>query len=149
MIGVFKRIEPGDRPVGRETPDNVPPEVGRRRALAAIACLVFAIAMLAISLTRFALPPGAQTIDGPTELRVRNGVDPNTAAWYEIAQLPGVGEGLARRIVQFRQRPIEGGRSTDRRFRTASDLTAVKGLGRATAARLRPYLRFEPLPAVR
>ena len=60
-------------------------------------------------------------------------VDVNAAGEAELAQLPGVGPALARRI-------------TDRRtaagpFAHTDDLLEVPGIGPATLERLRPHLR--------
>jgi len=63
-------------------------------------------------------------------------VDLNMAHWAELAQLPGIGEGLARRIVESRQR--EGP------FTDHDDLRRVRGIGPKTLEQLKPYLR--PLP---
>lgn len=59
-------------------------------------------------------------------------VNLNTASWPELAQLPEIGEGLARRIVENRHN--EG------RFRSAEDLMRVRGIGEKTVERMRPYL---------
>jgi len=64
-------------------------------------------------------------------------VDVNTAGWPELAQLPGIGETLARRIVQSRQ---EDGPYLDHQ-----DLTRVQGIGSRTVEKIRPFLR--PLSA--
>jgi competence protein ComEA len=63
-------------------------------------------------------------------------VDLNTARWAELAQLPGIGEGLARRIVESRQR--------DGPFVDHEDLRRVRGIGPKTMEQLKPYLR--PMP---
>lgn len=64
-------------------------------------------------------------------------VDVNTAEWPELAQLPGIGETLARRIVETRQ---SGGP-----FRDFEDLRGrVRGIGPTTLERIRPYL--VPIP---
>lgn len=75
--------------------------------------------------------------------RVEQRIDPNTAAWEELATLPGIGEGIARRIVEYRDQA--GGRSTGSSpvFRKPADLAAVKGIGPKTLARIEPFLRFE------
>jgi competence protein ComEA len=59
-------------------------------------------------------------------------VDINRAPWPEIAELPGIGETLARRIILSRDR--------DGLFTSVSDLERVNGIGRRTAQRLQPYL---------
>ena len=63
-------------------------------------------------------------------------VDVNAADWPELAQLPGLGETLARRIVASRQ--------TSGPFRSYADLDRVKGIGPRTIERIRPFLA--PLP---
>ncbi len=77
-----------------------------------------------------------QTIDFEyaTPLRADFRVDVNSADWPEIAQLPGVGETLARRIVAFRR---ENGP-----FTRPEDLLKVPGLGLKTLTKLRPYFSF-------
>ena len=62
-------------------------------------------------------------------------VDINHAEWPELAQLPGVGETLARRIVADRQRSV---------FRTCDDLLRVDGIGPATLQQIEPYLASLP-----
>ncbi len=67
---------------------------------------------------------------------VRFEVDVNTAAWPELAQLPGVGETLAQRIVASRE--------TEGPFADLETLRRVRGIGPRTLERIKPYLR--PLP---
>lgn len=62
-------------------------------------------------------------------------IDPNTAEASALQQLPGIGAGLARRIVA-------GGP-----YRVPEDLLNVSGLGRATLDRIRSRLVFELPPA--
>lgn len=59
-------------------------------------------------------------------------LDLNEAEWAELAQLPQVGETLARRIIESRE---EAGP-----FRTHRDLLRVHGIGPLTLERIRPYL---------
>lgn len=63
-------------------------------------------------------------------------VDVNSAEWPELAQLPEVGEVLARRIVEHRG--LKGP------FQTSDDLLRVNGIGEKTLGRFRNYLL--PLP---
>ncbi len=76
---------------------------------------------------------------------VRRGIDPNTAQWFELAQLPGIGEALGKRIIEFRDGPATGSASArgDRVvFRRPADLVRVKGIGEKTVQRAGPFLRF-------
>ena len=63
-------------------------------------------------------------------------VDVNSADWPELAQLPGVGETLARRIVESRE--------TDGPFLDHEDLKRIRGIGPKTVEQIRPYLL--PIP---
>ena len=60
-------------------------------------------------------------------------VDLNQADWVEFTVLPGIGETLAKRIVEFRE--------TQGPFREIEDISRVNGIGPRTLERLRPYLR--------
>jgi competence protein ComEA len=59
-------------------------------------------------------------------------VDLNTATWPELSQLPGIGETLARRIVESREK--EGP------FASADALLRVSGVGPKKFERLKPFL---------
>jgi competence protein ComEA len=63
-------------------------------------------------------------------------VDVNAADWPELSQLPGIGEALARRIVESRQQ--EGP------YADHQELRRVRGIGPRTLERIAPFLR--PLP---
>jgi len=63
-------------------------------------------------------------------------VDVNSAQWPELAQLPGIGETLAKRIVESREK--------DGPFIDHNELRRVRGIGPRTLEKLRPYLR--PMP---
>jgi competence protein ComEA len=60
-------------------------------------------------------------------------VDINSAPWTELAELPGVGETLARRIVESRERQ---GPFTD-----LAELRRVHGVGKTTLGQITPFLR--------
>lgn len=75
-------------------------------------------------------------IDGAERRTAEFQVDLNEAEWPELAQLPGIGETLARRIVESRSR--EGP------FRDHDDLQRVRGIGPKKLERVRPYL--SPIP---
>ncbi len=63
-------------------------------------------------------------------------VDINTADWPEVAQLPGVGETLARRVIEDRQQRGP--------FRSKADLGRVKGFGDKTLARVMRHISVTP-----
>jgi competence protein ComEA len=65
-------------------------------------------------------------------------LDVNQADWPEWALLPGIGETLARRIVDSRR--------TEGPFRGHDDLLRVKGIGPRKLGDIRPYL--SPMPRV-
>ena len=60
-------------------------------------------------------------------------LDINNATWVEWAQLEGIGETLARRIVQDR---LDRGP-----FAEVDDVSRVKGIGKKTMDKIRPHLR--------
>jgi len=69
-------------------------------------------------------PPAETTAPGPLDL--------NEAGVDDLARLPGVGPGLAQRIV--------AARNADGRFSSVDDLRRVRGLGRVRRERLRPLV---------
>ena len=76
-------------------------------------------------------------IDRAPRQKAQYTVDLNHATWPELAQLPEVGEELARRIVADRE---AAGPYLDH-----EDLRRVRGIGPKTLEKLRPYLRPMPL----
>ena len=75
-------------------------------------------------------------IDRAERQAARFTVDLNEADWPELAQIPGVGETIARRIVAMRQ---ERGPFADH-----EDLRRVRGIGPRTLDRMKPYLTSMP-----
>ena len=90
-----------------------------------------------------AAPPSPATpgvSDGPVTVAAaqQETVEPveiNKATAEELQKVPGIGETLARRIVEFRQ---EHGS-----FESVDDLLNVRGIGVASLEKLRPYLFVE------
>ena len=123
------------------TPDNKTP---RRRELLRLTDQATVAALLLAALAAMAgywLFHGGHRgrlieIDRAEPLEAKFAVDINQADWPELAQLPGIGETLARRIVQSR--------AEDGPFVDHSDLVRVRGIGPRTLARVSPYLL--PMP---
>ena len=62
-------------------------------------------------------------------------IDVNTATAEELQSVPGIGETLAKRIVEFRE---EHGL-----FEKVDDLLNVRGIGVASLDKLRPFLMIK------
>ena len=65
------------------------------------------------------------------EKKVTFPVNINTASKKELDALPGIGETLAQRIIDYR--------SANGPFSTVDELTKVKGIGAKTLEKLKPY----------
>jgi competence protein ComEA len=119
-------------------PQSEPRWLLRRTDQAVIAVVVLGslVAMIGWYLSQGGWQGRLIELDRTAPLAVQFQVDINAAAWPELVQLPGVGETLARRIVDSREH--EGP------FVDHSDLLRVQGIGPKTLERIRPYLR--PMP---
>lgn len=71
--------------------------------------------------------------DRPPAVELLFTVNVNTAAEAELAQLPGIGPSMARRIVDHRREHGE--------FTAIEGLLDVAGIGPTTLERLRPHVR--------
>ncbi|HEX4794532.1 MAG TPA: helix-hairpin-helix domain-containing protein [Humisphaera sp.] len=112
----------------------------QRRALIlllAILCVAFAVKIL----RNPQYIPNPQTGPGPRAADLATQLDPNNATWEEFAAIPTLGETRAKAIVAYRdkQQAQHPGAIV---FKTPDDLTHVKGIGKATAANIKPYLAF-------
>ena len=68
---------------------------------------------------------------GSTEKKVTFPVNINTASKKELDALPGIGEKLAQRIIDYR--------SANGPFQSVDDLIKVKGIGEKTLEKIKPY----------
>ncbi|MCP4604310.1 MAG: helix-hairpin-helix domain-containing protein [Proteobacteria bacterium] len=73
----------------------------------------------------------AGAAEGTTE---QEKININTATVTELSYLPGVGHSKAEAIVKHR---------TNRQFKKVEDLMRVKGIGRKTFKKMRPYLALK------
>jgi competence protein ComEA len=123
-----------NRPPQNETP----PWLLKRADQATVGALVLAAL---ISLTAWWYYQGGADgrlieIDRAPKRSAQFLVDVNQADWPELAQLPGIGQTLAQRIVAARE---ERGPFLDH-----ADLRRVRGIGPKTLEKISPYLR--PIP---
>lgn len=77
-----------------------------------------------------ATAPREASADEPT-VSAAGVVNINAASAEQLGLLPGIGASKARAIMEYRQRHP---------FARVDDLVGVRGIGRATLRRLRPYL---------
>lgn len=95
--------------------------LGRTRAL--LSALVLGFVLAAGTAPAFAAP------------KLSGVVNVNTASAEQLTLLPGIGEARAREIVAAREQ--RGG------FKRVEDLLAIKGIGEASLAKLRPYVSLQ------
>lgn len=128
----------------QEPADNAnepPPEFRwgwRRSDQVAIAAALSVVLLLGLGRTLYDQTRSQRMVDIETAVpfEIRYQVDINAASWDELAQLPGIGEVLAGRIVESRE--------LDGPFRDNTDLERVRGIGPRTMQRLQPFL--VPMP---
>lgn len=73
--------------------------------------------------------------EDPDELLPGDKVNVNTADLEELCRLPGVGETIGQRIIDYRE---ENGD-----FTSADELDEVEGIGEATLENMRTYIALE------
>jgi len=126
-----------DKPTSNECPSRIRPLL--RRSDQVVTASVVAIALTALAVygwNQHRRGAGLIDIDRAHPTTIEFAVDINSADWPELTLLPNVGETLARRIVENRQR--------NGSFADVNDLQRVKGIGPRTVEQMRPYLL--PLP---
>jgi competence protein ComEA len=122
-------------------PPRPPPWLLRRADQAGVAALVAAglVSTIGWWVAQGGLRGRVIEVEQAEPKTARFEVDLNTADWPELTLLPGVGETLAKRIVESRQR--------DGPFADHDNLRRVRGIGPKTLEGIRPYLR--PMPSTR
>ena len=132
------RRQAGPPPAARPA---TPPWLLKRADQAAVAGLtLFALVLMAVWWCRQGGWQGRLIeIDRQPATDIEFLVDINRADWPELAQLPGIGETLSKRIVSSRE--------TRGPFVDHDDLRRVRGIGPKTLEKMRPYLR--PMPSAR
>ncbi len=126
------------------SPEDRPPSVIRvlRRPDQAGVAAIVAVAIVAMGVwlgLRSGIEDRLVQFDRATPAHIKFEIDLNQAEWPELAQLPGIGETLARRIVASRE--------SDGPFANHDGLDRVRGIGPKKLAAARPYLR--PMPGTK
>ncbi len=96
--------------------------------LLVVAALLLAVGILSMGAHRGEVGEVDDIVPTPIQCIV----DINHDRWQELAQLPGIGEELARRIVT--QREQHGP------FTSTDQLREIKGIGQKTMERIRPHV---------
>jgi competence protein ComEA len=96
-----------------------------RRALAGVG-LVVALGLSGATVAVAAPEAEAKPAAAPTHT-----IDLNTASVEQLTEVPGIGQTLAERIVEFRQK--EGP------FRSVEDLMKVRGIGEKSFEKMKPW----------
>ena len=112
-----------------------------------IACAVLAAAVLGLVGWQWWGRPHYLGVDVPVEEemaeRASARIDPNTASEAELMSLPGIGPGLAGRIVSYREEFKKENGSESRAFGSWQDLQKVRGIGPKISEKVGPYLEFK------
>ena len=90
-----------------------------------------------VSVTRADQPAAAASLPAgdsrsPDSLMDGERIDLNTAGYYDLMRLPGIGEKRARSILDWREK--NGG------FSAPEQLTEISGIGEKTLEKLLPYI---------
>ena len=115
------------------------PRLVLRRVDQAVAAAVIAVSLAALGgywLWQGKLRGRMIEIDRAEPILVEMKIDVNAADWPELCLMPGVGEQLAKRIVDYREQ--------NGPFRELNDLRKVRGIGPLTLEGMQPYLL--PMP---
>ena len=94
--------------------------------------LLFLVALCAVAAPADAAPAGSSAKSSEAAATADRPVDVNAASEAELTSVPGIGESLARRIVEFREK--------NGPFKAVDDLLKVQGIGEKSLPKLRPYL---------
>ncbi len=110
-------------------------------SLVTAACFVGLLVVLFVRSHRVPIPAPSEHPN--RDLAIKTGINPNTAAEFELLILPGIGPGKAKAIVAYRQAHRDPDKPDTPVFERVEDLRNVSGIGPKTLEKLRPRLTFD------
>ncbi len=99
-----------------------------------VSLLAFSSLLIVIAIVSVTAQVRAETKHAPPA----HSIDLNSATVEQLQQVPGIGPGTAKAIVNFRQKSGP--------FQKVEDLLAIKGISKARFEKMRPYLTIAALP---
>ena len=93
--------------------------------------------IIALALITAVISGTATSVQAADSTAVQNLVDINTASQAELESVPGIGPSKALAVIDFRSRHP---------FKKVEDIMKVKGIGRKTFLKLKPYLTVSDAP---
>jgi DNA uptake protein ComE-like DNA-binding protein len=119
--------------------------LSQRRGLIAILIIIVAILAIRLAMNPLTIPQNPPA-SGPAADQLADRIDPNSASAAELAAIPGLGEGRAGAIVEYRN-IFAADHPGQLPFTRSSDLQRVPGIGPAISETMEPYLIFPKLPS--
>jgi ERCC4-type nuclease len=129
--------------------DNSPKETRVQRLqvfLVYLLCVLLLGAMGALWLRERGFFRASPVVEFTPDLKLEKPIDLNTAGWWELMQVRGIGETRAKEIVALRERKIldqKRKREKERGFQSLDELSEVPGITPAMIEELRSIVRVE------
>lgn len=76
-----------------------------------------------------------------SEIELERKINPNESPAASLSRLPGIGIGLSKRIVSYRENWMK--RNGTAAFRSSGDMENVEGIGPKTTQNISQHLKFE------
>jgi competence protein ComEA len=107
----------------------------KSRGLKIVVAHILTVVIFIIPLSGCKQENGKTIVESPAAPLRENTIDINTGSEKELQTLPGIGETLAKRIIEFRER--------NGRFRRPEHLLLVPGISEKRFREIRPLIRAD------